>query len=192
MSSFYIMKNVDYRIFLDLDGVLVDYDGGIVKLVKGRNWKDIAAKHGKEAAEKQYLDAILSSPDFWANLDWIEGGKELWDASNNLFERVNILSSAGEGGNKAIEEGKRIWVRKNIPEMNSSGVFIVFGKHLKIDYASKDSILVDDVWITINRWTKAGGYGIHHYHSDYRKTIEDLEDIARPLNLSELAKRYYH
>jgi hypothetical protein len=79
-----------------------------------------------------------------------------------------------------------------MPEMDPSKVFIVFGKHLKIGYARKNSILVDDVWVTIHNWNKAGGFGIHHNYNNYKKTIEDLEDISRPINLSEIAKRFLH
>jgi hypothetical protein len=126
-------------------------------------------------------------------LDWIHGGKELWDASSRLFERVCILSSAGttdEEKAAVVASGKRVWLKKNIPSISDNRIFIVPGKHRKQEYASKDSILVDDVAVTINQWNSKGGYGILHNSNSYKKTIEDLEDIARPIKLSEIVKRF--
>lgn len=175
--------NINYRLFLDLDGVLVNYQGGYYKL-------ESSVKKGevKAAVANDYLN----SSEFWANLDWLYGGEELWKASKGLFEHVYILSSTGATSperSNVIVDGKLAWVKKHIPEMDSKNIFIVNGKHLKPGFADKMSILVDDVGLTIQRWNQAGGYGILHDATNYRKTIETLEDISRPVKLKELVKR---
>lgn len=177
-------KNKDYRLFLDMDGVLCDFSKGYRKLSNNKTLVETINTDGERVAREKYLTA---REEFWENLDWICGGKELWDASKNLFKHVSILSSAGstdiERG-KTIDAGKRKWLKKNIPEMNQSNVFIVLGKHNKQKYASKNGILVDDVQITIDQWNNSGGFGICHNSDYYKKTIEDLKDIVRPIKLS--------
>jgi hypothetical protein len=172
-----------------MDGVLVDFQSGYVGLTDGLTIQEMSAKHGKKSARDAYLAAGIK---FWANLPWIRGGKELWKASQDLFKRVCILSSAGTSDperGKIGDIGKRQWIKKNMPQMDDKNVFIVMGKHLKPNFANKMSILVDDVPITIQKWNAQGGYGILHDSNHYKKTIETLEDISRPMTLKEIIKR---
>ncbi len=181
--------NEEYILYLDMDGVLVDFEGGFVKLSNGLKASNLYKQYGSKAVQ-HYIHSV--GPKFWANLEWIEGGHELWDSARKLFRRVNILSSAGttdlERG-KPVIEGKKMWLKKYMPEMPDSNIIIVLGKHNKKKYSSKESILVDDVPVTIREWNEQGGYGILHKASTYKNTIETLEDISKPLNLSEIIKR---
>lgn len=185
------MKNTEYILYLDMDGVLVDFGSGYRKLTKGMSMKDMAEKYGADVARKHFLKAGVN---FWATLDWEYGGKELFETAARLFNTVRILSSAGttdpEKG-KMVVAGKRLWIKTNLPSTSMSDVIIVPGKHVKKTYATKNSILVDDVSITIKEFSENGGYGILHNSTRYRDTIETLEDIARPIKISELARRYY-
>lgn len=183
-------KNTDYVLYLDMDGVLVDFQGGYIKISGGKTLQEYAMAENESAARETYLKEGSS---FWANLGWIHGGKELWDAASHLFEKVCILSSAGTTDiEKAavVAAGKREWLKNNIPSLSSDRIFIVPGKHRKQEYAAKDAILVDDVAVTIKQWNAKGGYGILHNSKNYKKTIEDLEDISRPIKLSEIVKRF--
>lgn len=67
-------------------------------------------------------------------------------------------------------------------------IFIVGGKHRKQEYASRNGILVDDVASTIYQWNVKGGYGILHHSENYKKTLEELEDLANPIKLGEITK----
>lgn len=175
------MKSTEYKLFLDMDGVLVDYASGYRKNFVGSP---------NSTKEEFYYQSKVA---FWAKMDWIVGGKELYQAAKDLFEGVYILSSSGTQDplkGKIADEGKRLWIKKNMPDMSMDRVFIVPGKERKPDYASKTSILVDDMPITIKLWNAAGGYGILHKANHYKNTIEELEDISRPIKLSELVKRF--
>lgn len=183
-------KNHEYTLYLDMDGVLVDFNGGFKQISNGADIKKYAQANGEEAARKQYLEAGIK---FWSELAWQEGGKEVWATASRLFERVCILSSAGTTDPvkaQVVEAGKLQWLAKNMPSMPKNNIFIVRGKHLKQQYASRGSVLVDDVSKTIKEWNAAGGYGVLHNYQHYKKTIETLEDIARPIKLSEIVKRF--
>lgn len=183
-------KNKDYILYLDMDGVLVDFEGGFKRMSGGMNLKQFAQANSDQAARNQYLEAGMT---FWTGLDWIQGGKELWDASIRLFDRVAILSSAGttdEAKAEVVEMGKRTWLKKNIPSLMPERIFIVRGKHRKQEFAAKNSILVDDIGVTIKQWNQAGGFGILHNSAHYKKTVEDLEDVAGPIKIAEIVKRF--
>lgn len=175
-----------------MDGVLVDYQGGYKKWNSGKTLKETVDSEGAAAARKRYLEWGIA---FWSSLEWLHGGQELWNASKALFETVCILSSTGTTDTTKAEPaqiGKRNWIQKNMPDMKMDNVFIVNGRHMKAEKAAPNAILVDDVGETIEAWDKAGGTGILHNHRRYRDTIEDLEDIARPMSLMEIVKRFKH
>ena len=159
-------------------------------MARNIDWHDIDRDIWEKQIHQKYTQ-ISSTPTWWENLEWIKGGKELAQTSKHLFDDVCILSSAGTNDPKRfaiIEEGKRLWIKKNMPYIKNNSVFIVSGKAFKKEYASKHSILVDDVAITIKEWNTSGGFGILHNSSNYKNTIETLIDIAAPINLGEIAK----
>ena len=201
------MKNKDYVLYLDLDGVLVDFSSGYRNLSEGINFDDYASRFNKDKGKQQYTSMdqfradmarkkyLESGVDFWANLSWLKGGPELWEASADLYETVCILSSTGTVDpvrGAIVETGKRRWLKKNMPDMPEKNIFIVNGAHLKKTHSNPDSILVDDRSATIKDWKTRGGYGILHWWKQYLDTIEKLEALATPTMLSEIIKRFHN
>ncbi len=173
-----------------MDGVLTDFHQGFSDVYYSVITDKMSKEEKMKAAEAEYARQGAS---FWVNLDWEHGGRELWKASANLFEHIGILSSASANTVRRLEEvteGKVEWLKKHIPELPEDQIIIVASKHQKQNYANKFSILVDDKDTTIQEWNSRGGYGILHNSSNYRKTIEDLEDIALPISLAEIVKRF--
>ena len=78
-----------------MDGVLVDHAGGLAKLIK--KFPPEVVNH------KRHMHDAYTSSEFWENLGWLKGGSQLWNASKELFNNVNILSSAGPGGNRQLK-----------------------------------------------------------------------------------------
>lgn len=178
-----------------MDGVLVDYSSG---------WWAIAHQLGIKpveiGGELEYTKEDVSrvhthtrTPEFWSKLKWEHGGEELWGAANVLFDNIHILSSTAakkdvEAG-KIVEEGKLIWLKENLhPHLPPDNIHIVSEGVLKAKFANHLSILVDDRKSTIKAFVDAGGYGILHSAKRYRKTIEELKDVALPLGLGEIAR----
>jgi len=181
------MKNSDYILYLDMDGVLVDFDGGYRAFAKTIKTAGMEKDEARKTIRKAYADA---GAKFWAELGWANGGKELWETAKRLFEHVHILSSTGAkedptGRGPIVDAGKREWLKKNMPDMPDSNIIIVHGKHLKKNHASKNGILVDDREDTIKEWNSAGGFGILHDDRYYQETIETLITVAAPMNLEE-------
>lgn len=186
------MKNNEYLLYLDLDGVLVDFQRGYTDLSRDIDWHGISQEEWENQVRKKY-GAASSKPEWWAGLNWVRGGQEVWKAAEHLFSHVCILSSASTSDPvrfQIVEDGKRQWLKKNMPQIKDKDVFIVEGKAFKRNYASKNAILVDDVTATINDWNDAGGFGILHDAKRYKNTIETLVEVASPINLSEIVKRF--
>jgi 5'(3')-deoxyribonucleotidase len=172
-----------------MDGVLVDFDKSYEQLTGGLSLRAYSKKVGDRKAHDIFLDA---GTKYWADMDWVQGGRELLAAAERLFSNVWILSSAGTTNPelaKTVIQGKQEWLQRNVPSIPMSKVLIVLGRHRKKEYAQENAILVDDMPDTIESWNKRGGDGILHSHLTYKKSIEALEDLAKPIKLSELARR---
>ena len=112
------MKNKDYILYIDMDGVLVDYSSGWWDIAKQMNLKPIEVK-GELEYSKEDISRVHShtlTPKFWENLGWELGGEELWGAANVLFENIHILSSTATKNDvqagKIVEEGGKELVDK--------------------------------------------------------------------------------
>jgi len=154
-------ENKGYTIFVDLDGVLVDFDKG---------WTLPTDPH--EDGELAKMPA-----SWWANLPELESGKELW----SYIEKYNpyILTSSGrsltEPQRDVLREGKREWVEKHlgIPE---DRVIVRWDKYAEI--RDDKSILIDDWKKNTTLWEKNGGIAIFHNSNDVETTIEMLKELG--------------
>ena len=180
---------------MDLDGVLVDYSNGWWAIAKQLNIKPVEVK-GEMEYTKEDISKVHShtrTPEFWAKLGWDHGGEELWGAANVLFENIHILTSTAAKQNvqahKIVEAGKLEWIKHNLhPHLPPGNIHVVSEGVQKANFANHLSILVDDRKSTIQAFKAAGGYGLLHKAKYYRKTIEELKDVALPLGLGEIAR----
>lgn len=189
------MKNSEYILYLDMDGVLVDYSSGWWDIAKQMNLKPIEVK-GEMEYSKEDISRVHNqtlTPKFWENLKWEHGGEELWGVANVLFENIHILTSTAAkkdvNKHKIVEEGKLEWIKHNLhPHLPPDNIHVVAEGVQKAKFANHLSILVDDRGSTIKAFVAAGGYGIIHDARKYRRTIEDLKEVALPLGLGEIAR----
>jgi hypothetical protein len=161
-------------IYCDLDEVLVNFLDG-AKKVLGKDFNDPYFV-GKKS--EKWNDLLNRNPRFWEQLDWMPGGKELW----NRIKKYNphILSAypeyEGDDPNVAIE-GKRNWCKRNlhIPER-----FIHVGtREQKKSFATTGdtpNLLIDDYISNVKEWDRAGGVAIHH--RDVSDTVSRLSKMG--------------
>lgn len=139
-----------YTVYVDMDGVLCDFEGGFEKLMgapltsetKKQFWKTL-----KKLSEEKHIE-------YWANLDWTNQGKQLWQAVSK-YSPI-ILSSPGTSMRQPIEAGKSRWLKKHLNPQPSGVIF----ETEKEKYADKTKILIDDRDKVLNPWMAAGGIGI--------------------------------
>ena len=159
-----VLDTPKYKIYCDLDGVLIDFAKG---------YKDLTGKTPPPPESSQDLTQFWTpidkaGVDFWAKLHWTQDGHQLWNYIKPY--KPEILTAPSR--HQSSREGKLIWVKRhtgNVPVNFKSA-------KLKSQLASPNSILIDDRGDTINRWNQAGGIGIHHTSTN--STIKQLKDLG--------------
>ena len=155
---------VSYNIFVDLDGVLVDFDNGFMKLTNQH--PDL---YEREHGEKQFWKRVeAEGKEYWANLDWMKDGKDLWKYVKK--HSPSILSSPSMDPDSV--RGKKMWLNKHL-----QGVHAIIDRN-KAQYVKngKQDILIDDTPKQIKRWEDAGGTGILHVNA--KDTIKQLKKLG--------------
>lgn len=153
-----------YKIYCDLDSVLVDFPEGYKKLTG----------HYPPPADSPIDKKLFWRPidksggDFWANLRWMKDGTELWNYIAP-FE-PEILSSPSSSHTSV--EGKHRWMKEHLPGVKLN---LVQSKQKQV-MAKPYAILIDDREDICTRWEDAGGIAVHH--TDTASTIKKLEELG--------------
>ncbi len=158
-------NELKYKIYCDMDGVLVDFDKQFTESISP--WKP------KQFIDKNGLDEFWKEIDgrgvgFWVGMKWMEDGKELFEHINSNYE-VELLSSPSRSENSRL--GKRLWVRNHKLGVKLNLAY----SHNKQKYAAPNHILIDDRKDIIKEWEEAGGIGI--LHTSTENTINKLKNL---------------
>ena len=149
------------KCFLDLDGVIVGFDEGVLKV---HNIEDpfLKPEHkGKWGTEDMYgLDPVeFWAPlgeKFWTNLPWTKEGKEILSLVEYEFGYDNICLLTSPCLTKGSVSGKIKWINKNLPTYKKK-FLIGFQKHF---CANSDTILIDDRDKNVEEFREHGGKAI--------------------------------
>jgi Fe-Mn family superoxide dismutase len=177
------MREKKYVIFCDMDGVLVDFDEGYKELTGVTTQH--ADSQGKNEFWSLFRDSLknkdISERSYWANLDWMSDGKQLWDYISPYNPYVLTAPSVNfdipfeeryKMENNESMQGKTEWVQR-LPNMKKI-YFRSAGR--KADFAGPNKILIDDRKDTIDKWNANGGIGI--LHTSTANTIKQLQDLG--------------
>ena len=152
-------------IYCDLDQVLVAFMKGAEAAIGG----DFASTDKDERWNK-----INQTKGFWANLDWMPGGKRLYQ----FIEKYDpYVLSAYSGRDPTSKNGKMKWLAKNT-NWKKGRINLVM-RSQKQKYATtngKPNVLIDDYMKNINEWENKGGIGVHHTNAS--KTIGELKRLG--------------
>lgn len=150
---------MDYKIFCDMDGVLVDFEKGYLDLT-GIDLK------GKHMDGPRFWDPINKKGyDFWINLGWMPDGKLLWNSISPY--NPTILSAPSSKPESKV--AKHDWVHK---ELGENVEIILRSARNKKEFAAPNHILIDDREDNIKDWIDSGGVGILH-----KSAIETLNEL---------------
>jgi hypothetical protein len=187
----------NFKIFLDMDGVLCDFDEGFKKynplnitfteyerLYKQKKEEfKIKKEQGNVTGKFTELRnpwEILSRPEngkhFWSELEWLPDGKKLFKYLKSQKLHIEVCSAPDRTFYSV--NGKKEWCKREL------------GAHIKVNLTnpregeksiqkvkfakSKFDILIDDMQKNIDAWN-AVGTGIHHV--DYENTVKQLNEI---------------
>ncbi len=155
-----------YKVYCDMDGVLVDLLGSIEKHLD-------VTKLNQGIIDDFFHSDDGKSTEFWANCDLESGRKQLWKYIKQYDPYILSACPSACPKDKKVIKGKTLWCTKNL-KVDPSKVYIVQRREKK-DYANKDAILIDDRKKNIQEWETFGGTGV--LHVNVNSTIKQLKGI---------------
>lgn len=163
------------KIYLDMDGVLTDFDKRYVELF------------GERPVEPE-----KNTKHFWSNWKEFVDGKnfetlDVHPGASSILQTVKllrvpyeILSSSGGGySHDEVIAQKKKWLANH--GINVPANFTPGGRK-KAEYAKPTHVLIDDIKRNIDAYEEKGGIGIHH--TDVGDTIRKLISLRLTYNKS--------
>lgn len=138
------------RLYLDLDGVMADFDMGFWRTF-GRTQHDLA--------DATMWKMIHGATNFFENLPVFDGALDFYREVEHLHPI--ILTAAPANNFRSVALQKKAWVAKHL----SPDLFVipVRGGANKCLYLHKaGDILIDDYEKNLIPWRAMGGVGVHH------------------------------
>ena len=156
-------------VFLDMDGVLVDFFNAFAKLANVKHWKQMDPQRLQDVLEK-----IVGS-DYFAKLPKTNTCDSIVEMVVDFAGSYSILSSPLRGDIANSTKHKKVWVMDNLSPQPTTTIIV----RDKSQYAllnGVQNILIDDRANNIHKWKEAGGYGIK-----YQANENDLSVISGAL-----------
>ena len=156
----------------DLPELYCDMDQVLCNFMKGAD--EAVGSSFIHADKTERWNKINQTKNFWANLEWMRGGKRLWQ----FISRYDpYILSAYSGRDPTSKNGKMKWLAKytNVKK----GRINLVKRADKQKYAMTDgkpNILIDDYAKNITEWENKGGIGVHH--TDTAKSIAELKRLG--------------
>ena len=160
------------KIYLDMDGVLADFFGGLEKHSNVDHWKQIPK------TEESIMG--LKGTDFFNQLEPYNSANELVNFVINLTgdSGWGICSSSLRGDRDNSAYWKRVWLTKHFM-MPSVENLIFTGRKEQFStdrFDGKPNVLIDDKPDNVSRWIAKGGVGIR-----YQANEDSLVDLKQKL-----------
>ena len=145
------------KLFLDLDGVLADFDRGV---------EAVTGKRPDQQHIRQMWKALAREPDFYGTLDMMHDAQVLWEFCGPY--RPTILTGLPLGD--WAPEQKRRWVAAML---GADVPVITCMTREKHRFSGPGHVLVDDRAGTRDPWEAAGGIFI--LHTQAARSIAELK-----------------
>lgn len=172
-----------YEIYCDMDGVLTDFEGRFMDMLKeeGHKYYSKAELEGilrpkhfqREFGEGEFWKFVDGfGEEFWSGMNWMPNGEALWSFISPYNPK--ILSSPSKDNSSRL--GKRMWIREHL---NPSPAEIIFAlSENKQDYATPKSILIDDKPSNIEQWEAQGGIAMKVKDGEIQSVIKKLKELG--------------
>ena len=161
-----------------MDGVLADFDGGVVDLC---HLKPLKQGFSTEEEDERLYAGMREASHFYYKLKPLPDGMSLFRSVYEMYgNRVEILSGipTPRRGITEAKEDKINWCKEYLPE--NLVVNISLRKEKILYCRGKQDILIDDFFVNINEWEKAGGTGILYTNAE-----EALQQLRHLLESQE-------
>jgi len=154
-------------IFLDMDGVLADFDR-LVFQIFGKTFG-----HCRTAAEEgQMWGELMKIDRLYFQLELMPFAQELWEQAHSYGAKVEVLTAIPRHATApSAEADKRAWIAKHFGE----AVSVRIGPYSrdKWRHARRADILIDDRPSNIREWINKGD-GIGIFYDDFARVSQRL------------------
>ena len=152
------------RLFVDLDGVLADFD---------KHFEDcFGVRPNQDTYEpKGMWNMIRAHGSFYRDLPPMVDALKFWNALRLCYLHPVILTGI-PASILDVETQKRAWVREHLGEHVQ--VICTYSR-LKFKYGKKGDVLIDDRLKYASLWQDMGGIFIHH--TDNEQTLSHVRTI---------------
>ena len=182
-----------FRIYCDMDGVLVDLIGPIEEKIKkdisenqkegfmklldaGIPWEELSTSEEGEKLLRFIKDTLSNTHEFWSGLPPMKDGLGLW----NFISPLEPIILSRPWDRESII-GKRQWCMEKLnpaPKLSGNVIFEKDKQKYAINSETNHwNILIDDTKDNINKWAKNGGKAIMHVSTE--ETIVILRTIMK-------------
>ena len=169
------MTDAKPTVYLDMDGVLADFFGGVEKMYGVEHWKQLTNDKTKDL-KKEVINRITGS-DFFATLPKFPSADGLIDMVKKFTGgNFSINTSPLRGDHENSAKYKKLWISNNIEKPDD---IVVTGRkesYAKDKGTGTPNILIDDRPVNIEKWQAAGGYGIL-----YQANRDSLDKVKKGL-----------
>ncbi len=141
------------KLYLDMDGVFVDFEGGLV---------DVTGKPYDQDNPAQMWKQISEVPQFYRTLKMLPEARVLFNYIVKRYPDAEMLTSAPrpEGFLNTAPEDKLWWMREYLSK--TVKVNVVHHWKEKAKFVVPGAVLLDDMARNVKHWEEAGGIGILH------------------------------
>jgi hypothetical protein len=174
------------KLFLDMDGVLVDFDRGLEEFNIVNNTRDYLhlpkSKWPKYIVknDREIIDC-MNFPGFFAKLPPMAGYKELLGLHLSPFVLTAWPKTCND--RQRVENEKRGWLRDYTD--NTQDRMIYCSREDKQKYAIEingpyqigTNLLIDDMESNCDQWERAGGYALLYRPEQHDNVIKDARRI---------------
>lgn len=181
------IENATRLLYLDMDGVLMDYEGAIVahgvpRYKDGTHWISRPRMEWPQEmidADRAYVEC-MTRPNFWLDIKPMHDAAELW-AFARPFNAIVLTATPPERPGdttissirERIASDKRTSIREHFDATFPLDRIITCLRHEKANFARPGAFLVDDTPGNCAEWEALGGTAI--LHTDAASTILALK-----------------
>ena len=151
------------RCFLDMDGVLSDFQSHICEMF-GHRWEDISERwppgtyhtHDVLGVSEEEMWSRTLGVDYWESMPKTDECDLVLTLAATVFGQENVAILTSPSRDPLCAAGKILWFHKHHPEWTRS-LMIGSRKHL---IANPNCVLIDDWDVNVQTWRTRGGMAI--------------------------------
>lgn len=166
---------MDYALFVDLDGVLADFDRAV---------EEITGLRPSSQSPKAMWPQLARTPGFYEHLPWTPDGPHLWA---RVSRHAPVILTGLPRGAWAKPQ-KLAWCRRELgadvpviacmsrEKAEKAWAWLTDGRSPASDGSTPVPVLIDDRASLREQWEEAGGVFVHHVSAE--KSIRRLEELG--------------